>query len=118
MCAILLSCFVLTSSLSPSECLLIEKETKCQISLPISSLVMLNWTALLESTSGPSLYLFLESKPWDVSMGRWGMQGRSKAIRQLEDYPAGTDCIPVRERERIYHRQALPRKPMILHYTY
>lgn len=33
-------------------------------------------------------------------MGRWGMQGRSKAVRWLEDYRAGGACIPVRERER------------------
>lgn len=33
-------------------------------------------------------------------MGRWGMQGRSKAVRWLEDYPEGGGCIPVRERER------------------
>lgn len=99
-CAILLSCFVLTSPPSPSQCPLIERKTKCQIELSISSLVMLNYTALLGSTSGPSLYFFLESKFWGLSMGRWGMQGRSRAVRQLKDHPAGTGRIPGRERER------------------
>lgn len=113
-CAILLSCFVLTSPPSPSQCPLIERKTKCQIELSISSLVMLNYTALLGSTSGPSLYFFLESKFWGLSMGRWGMQGRSRAVRQLKDHPAGTGRIPgrERERERTYYRHTIPRKPI------
>lgn len=77
-CAILLSCFVLASPPSPSECPLIERKTKCQIKLSISSLVMLNYTALLGSTSGPSLYFFLSlsfgAYPWGDGACKVGLR--------------------------------------------
>lgn len=62
--------------------------------------------------SGPSVYFFLESQSWGVSMGRWAIQGGFKTVRYLEDYPTGTGCIPVRVGGRgASHGQIIPRKP-------